>query len=327
MKKQLFLISVVLFLSSGGLRSENILWKLGENDNNAKEFALGPDQYKRFLEKDFGYEDRYFLIGRSNIATDFAYIMPGPNDSWGGTWGTSGWRTHEANILFGLDNIPANNKWKLVVDVLDNQKAGALVKITVNNKSKKFKLGGGGSDSSAVGKIEKAKESLLEMELASEDFKIGGNLVGITILEGSWIIFDQVRLEGPDQAVLKNYDSVFVRGVEAAGYEIRDNGRSFQPLLVDVEHLDGQPRLSVLLDNKKIFESVLDTSRYIYEAPMPAVRQETQSTYKLLVDGRLIEEGRIVRNKQRTNISRLCRYKNRNRTLPLDDRARPVDAF
>jgi predicted alpha-1,2-mannosidase len=300
MKKQMLLISVFLFFSLGGLRNENILWKLGENDNNAKEFALAPDQYTRFLEKDFGYEDRYFLIGKSNIAKDFAYIMPGPNDSWGGTWGTSGWRTHEANILFGLDNIPDNKRWKLVVDVLDNQKAGSLVKITVNNKSKKFKLGAGGSDSSAVGKIQEAKESLLEMVLESKDFKIGGNIVSITILEGSWIIFDQVRLEGPDQAVLKNYNQFFVRGVEAAGYEISDNGYSYQPLLVDVEHLDGQPRLSVLLDNIKIFESVLDTSRYIYEAPMPAVRQETKSTYKLLVNGKPIEEGCVVRNKQKT---------------------------
>lgn len=291
-------MAALLFLPCG-LSGENIIWKLGEPDNNAKEFALGPDQYKKFLEKDFGYEDRYFLIGRSDIAKDFAYIMPGPDDSWGGTWGTSGWRTHEANILFGLDNVPLNKKWKLVVDVLDNQKAGALVKVTVNNKSKKFKLGAGGSDSSAVGKIEKAKASLLEMELNSGDFKTGGNIVTITILEGSWIIFDQVRLEGPEQVVLKNYDKLFVRHVAAASYEIQEHGRSFQPLLVDVEHLDKQPRLSVLLDNEKIFESVLDTSRYVFEVPMPAVKQETKSTYKLLVDGEPIEEGLVVRNKQR----------------------------
>lgn len=300
MKKQLLLITAFLFLYCIGSVGQNIVWNLGENDNNANEFALGPDQYKKFLEKDFGYEDRFFLVGKSDISKDFAYIMPGPNDSWGGTWGTSGWRTHEANILFGLDNIPANQKWKLVVDILDNQKAGALVKVTVNNKSKKFKLGAGGSDSSAEGKIEKSKEKLLEMELSSEDMKIGGNLVSITVLEGSWIIFDQVKLECSEKINLKQYNNIYIRSVKAADYELQENGRSFQPLLIDAEHLDGHPRLTVLLDNKKIFESVLDTSRYIFEAPMPAVSKATNSKYKVLADGKLIEEGNVVRNKQRT---------------------------
>lgn len=299
MKKQLLLITAFLFLYCTSSMGQNTVWNLGENDNNAKEFALGPDQYKKFLEKDFGYEDRFFLVGKSDISKDFAYIIPGPNDSWGGTWGTSGWRTHEANILFGLDNVPANQKWKLVVDILDNQKVGALVKVTVNNKSKKFKLGVGGSDSSAVGKIEKSKEKLLEMELSSEDMKVGGNLVSIAVLEGSWIIFDQVRLECSEKVNLKQYNNVYIRSVKAADYELQENGDSFQPLLVDVEHLEGHPCLTVLLDNKKIFESILDTSRYIFEAPMPAVSKVTNSKYKVLADGKLIEEGNIVRNKQR----------------------------
>lgn len=299
MRKQLFFITALLALSISVLKGQNVVWQLGENDNNASDFALGPNEYKRFLEKDFGYEDRYFLIGKSNVKNDFAYIMPGPNDTWGGTWGTSGWRTHDANILFGLESLPTNGKWKFVVDLVDNQKAGALVKLTVNNKSKKFQLGAGGSDSSADGKLDKAKETILEMELLSEDLKLGGNVASITILEGSWIIFDQVKLEGPKSVKLKNDDKVFIRNVEPANYELKENGRSSQPLLVDVEHLVGKPNLSILLDNKKIFNSKLDTSRYIFEAPMPAVSKETKSKYKVLVDGKLVEEGSVIRSPQK----------------------------
>lgn len=298
MKHRLLSITVLMYLSILAMRGDNIIWELGENDNSANEFALGPNQYKKYLEKDFGYEDRYFLIGNSNIATDFAYIIPGPSDEWGGTWGTSGWRTHDANILFGLSNIPANQPWKLIVDLVDNQKAGALVKVSVNNKSKKFRLGQGGSDASAEGETDKAKESILELDLTSEDMKDGGNIVTISVLEGSWIVFDQIRLEGPQNVKLLKNEKAFVRNVEAANYELSEKGKRVQPLLVDVEHLDGQPRLSVLLDNKKIFESILDTARYILEAPMPSVQKTTKSTYKILADGKMIAEGNVVRDKQ-----------------------------
>lgn len=66
------------------------IWSIGKNDNLTTEFALGPDKYKDFLAHDFGYEDRYFLIGYSNEKTDFPYVIPGPSDGWGGTGGTSG---------------------------------------------------------------------------------------------------------------------------------------------------------------------------------------------------------------------------------------------
>jgi predicted alpha-1,2-mannosidase len=296
MNKNILLILFFLFIVNN-IRGEGIIWQIGENDNSAAEFALGPNEYKRFLEKDFGYEDKYFLIGKSDIKTDFAYIMPGPSDTWGGTWGTSGWRTHDVNILFGLDNIPQSGKWKLVVDLVDNHPGGSLVKIMANQQSKKFFIKGE-SDSTALGYTDKAKGHTLELDLNSSDFKKGGNRVSITVLEGSWIVFDQVRLEGPDNVVLKKSDKVFIRNVEAAKYELNKKGR-VQPLLVDVEHLEGNPNLEVKLDGKQIFSAILDTARYVFEAPMPAVSKATTSKYAVYVDGKLQEEGTVVRGKQK----------------------------
>lgn len=298
MKRNLFLITVFLF-STFGLKAEKVVWEIGKNDNNASEFALGPDQYKKFLEKDFGYEDRDFLIGNSDIKKDFPYIIPGPNDTWGGTWGTSGWRTHEVNILFSLASVPANQKWKLVVDLLDNQQAGSLVKVTVNNKSKKFKLDAGGSDSTALGFTDKAKERLLVLDLDATDMKAGGNRVSITVLEGAWIIFDQVKLLGSEDAVLKKNQKAFIRNIEVANYELNENGKRVQPLLVDIEHLDGRPKIDVKIDGKNILSTRLDTARYILEAPMDAVSRKTRSKYSVLIDGKLTEEGYIYRDKQK----------------------------
>ena len=80
----------------------NVVWQIGQADNSASEFALAPAGYARFLEKDFGWEDQYFLIGHSKAESDWPYVLPGPSDMWAGTSGTSGRRTHFLTILFGL---------------------------------------------------------------------------------------------------------------------------------------------------------------------------------------------------------------------------------
>jgi len=47
-------------------------------------------------------------------------------------------------------------------------------------------------------------------------------------------------------------------------------------LLIDVERLAGKPKLSVTLDGKPLYETVLDTARYVLEVPMPAVKENQE---------------------------------------------------
>ena len=102
--------------------SDATIWTVGEPDGRPAGFALAPDGFRDFLARDFGYEDKFYLVGHSDPATDFPYVLPGPADTWGGTWPTSGWRTHEVNILFGLDGQPEG-------DCLLAVGGGPLVKI------------------------------------------------------------------------------------------------------------------------------------------------------------------------------------------------------
>lgn len=69
-------------------------------------------------------------------------MLPGPDDTWGGTWSTSGWRTHDANILFGIKKLPKHGKWKLVVDLVDANPSRSVVKVMVNSAEKKFEIKG-----------------------------------------------------------------------------------------------------------------------------------------------------------------------------------------
>ena len=222
-----YIVAVLCVLNTN---AANIIWQIGKADNSASELALGPSSYKEFLAKDFGYEDRYFLIGSSKDDKDFPYVLPGPNDVWGGTWRTSGWRTHSTNILFGLDRITEHGECRLIIDLLDADPRRSLVKVSVNSVEKKFEIKGK-SEKVLDGVIDEAKGQVLEIPVAASDLKIGGNIVTISVLEGGWIAFDQVRLEGPYNIKLKNTHSlVFLRNVSPAKYEIKQGDSMVQPL-------------------------------------------------------------------------------------------------
>ena len=287
----------LLFLTSNySYGQSKVIWEIGASDNQSTGLALAPADYKRFLEFDFGWEDRYYLVGHSKPEKDFPYVLPGPKDSWGGTAPTSGIRSHLINILFGIDKLPAQGNWKLVVDLLGyNVDTPPLFKVTVNGKPTVVQLPKGIANTVLTGSLSTAKEHLIEVPIEPGVLHTGGNEIRLTSLDGSWLVFDNVRLEGPSGVSLKTPQSAFIREAKAADYEIREAGRKFQPLLVDAEHLAGKPRLTVRLDGKQIFEERLETGRYQFEAPMPTVSKATKSKYEILIDGKTVESGTVTR--------------------------------
>ncbi len=290
----------MIFLFCAFKPESKVIWQIGKANNSASEFLLAPNEYKRFLEKDFGWEDRYFLVGHSTEKSGWPYVIPGPGDQWGGTWSTAGWRSHTLNILFGIDKLPKKGDWKLIIDLFDNQSENPPVfKVTINGKSWKYNLPGGSGKNSVGDSTSAGKEFVIEIPVGSDILKRGGNEINLTTLQGSWIMFDQIRMEGPANASLRLDGDVFLRGVTAGSYEIGTPDGKVQPLLVDVEHIRGKPRVEVLLDGKEIFTEIADTGRYIFEAPMPPVLKKQVSNYVISIDGKKIQSGEIVRTPQK----------------------------
>jgi len=89
---------------------------------SAAEFALAPDGFKDFVRKDFGYEDKFFVVGSSKEGDDFPYVLPGPADTWGGTHPATGWRTNELNLLFRLQDVNPKGSYALHIDLADYAK-------------------------------------------------------------------------------------------------------------------------------------------------------------------------------------------------------------
>ena len=295
-----WLVFVFLLSAFKSYGEQNTVWQIGQADKSAGEFALAPNGYERFLESDFGWEDRFFLIGKSDTGTDWPYVLPGPSDKWGGTSGTAGWRSHTLNILFRLEAVPEKGDWHLTVNLADyNRNNPPVFKATVNGKTWKVDLPGGNGKELPEGNATGSSVYQIEIPFQSQLVHKGGNEINFTILQGSWLIFDQVKLEGPDEAVIGENNQIFIRKVTPAAYEIQDGKIDYQPILVDVEHLEGTPKLEVLLDGSLIFSESLETGRYTFEAPMPAVSVQTESSYQLTVDGEIIESGKVLRSSQK----------------------------
>lgn len=284
-----------LFLLSGlWAAPTKTVWQIGEKNHSASELALSPDKYKEFLANDFGWEDRFYIIGLSSPQKDFPYVLPGPADHWGGTSYTAGIRTHVLNILFGMKEVPETDSWKLIIDLLDtHNELPALFKITINGKSWKYALPKG-SGKSIDGDYSQIKPHTIEIPLNARVIRKGSNSIALTSLEGSWILFDDIRLMGPDNAELNEVNkSVYLRDVKAADFQT--TSPVAQPLLVDIEHLSGHPLLEVEVDGKKILEQRLEKGRYILEVPMPVVKSPQTSHYIISVDGAILDKGMIRR--------------------------------
>ncbi|HEX8609476.1 MAG TPA: polysaccharide lyase family protein, partial [Pedobacter sp.] len=288
--KSIGLLILILFSSRLSNGQSKVIWEIGKADNKSEEMALAPAGYAKFLDQDFGWEDRFFLVGHSKAKTDFAYVLPGPDDGWGGTGPTSGLRTHHANVLFGLKNKPINGTYKLTIDLVGFQSiTPALLKVNINGKSYIKQLPKHSADNAVAGDMKGAQEYIWEIPLTADQLKKGGNEVSLTTLDGSWIVFDQIRLTGTKTLQLTASTTVFLRNITAAKYEILVDGKRYQPLLTDVQHLSGKPMITVKLDGKQIFKERLDSARYQFEVPMPAVRTKINSRYEIYSDGMLLE--------------------------------------
>lgn len=68
------------------------------------------------------------------MSKDFPYVLPGPDNEWGGTSWTVGLRTHEQNILFALKDTKTRRGACLVVDLAGVDSKGGVLELVMSDK-------------------------------------------------------------------------------------------------------------------------------------------------------------------------------------------------
>ncbi len=274
-------------------RPSQVVWQIGVKDGKSDELALGPDGTSDYLRAGFGWEDGWFLVGTSKDRERFPFVLPCIGDSWAGT--SMGWqrRPQFINILFDLAE-KVEGEYRLVLDFADVAKRPPLLRVIVNGHRRRFTLpaGAGTLDDR---RVKKGRAFTLSIPIPAAELNRGANEITLTSHDGSWAVFDDVRLEGPaGTRIVSGHQGAYVRRVKAGDSLVP--GTNVQPLLVRVHHLDGAPRLAVELDGTCIFERTLERGEYEFEAPMPAVTRETESAYRVLVNGQVVREGKVRRS-------------------------------
>lgn len=304
--------------SAGKVHGESLIWQIGKKDNSADEFALAPDGFKQFVQKDFGYEDKFFVVGASKVGQDFPYVLPGPADTWGGTHPATGWRTNELNILFRLQAVQINHPYELIIHLADYAKKFLpVLKLRINGKDTSFQVKAASYhpnrqkkpgknepwiDSASL-KGDKSDRTALTIKIPLQPGLLnnGGNTIQMTILEGAWIMFDQVALMGKEaeKTKLQQPTGAYIGQVRPAAYEIKAGKKRMQPILIEAKYLSGHPQLQLLLDGKPAFSAHIDSTSYEFECPMPAVRKSMNSRYTILLNEQVVETGQVHRSPQK----------------------------
>lgn len=278
---------------------------------------MAPNGFRKFVSRDFGYEDKCFFIGASQEQQDFPYVLPGPVDTWGGTWSTAGWRTNQVNLLFAFKKLPTGGNYKLVIRLANYAETFLpLLKVSISGQDERIQLSAAGYDvrkqrrptmaespvdtAAISGQVAAATPKVIEVPIDEKVPRPGGNSIVITVTEGSWILFDQVSSLSTVRVAVQPPRQLFVRSVLPAPYELATPGQRQQPLLVNVEQVKGAPTLSVQVDGKTIFNEIVERGAYDFGALIPAVTAPTRSKYQILENGKIIQEGLVDRAPQKT---------------------------
>lgn len=167
----------------------HLLWQIGKPDHANAEFALAPNGFRQFTD------DAFFVIGVSDPKRDWPYVQPGPADGWAGPR-----RQHTFTIVFGIKQ-PGKGDCELKVDLLDTPKAlPPRVVVEVNGQtfygqSFNRQLPAGSGNDPLEGSFAKGKPHTLAIGFPSSFLTVGKNVISITTIAGSWMLYDHVTLE------------------------------------------------------------------------------------------------------------------------------------
>ena len=295
--KQILSIVAFLLLSMNATAANHVLFEIGKKDGAASEFALAPDQYKKFLMKNSGVKTYY--IGYSDAGKDWPYAFPGPQDGWGGGGYWSGYHPrHFPVIQFELEKLAQEGNCSLVISFAGINNISTTrwrVEINGHRFEKDFK---GRSSAKMLKGEEKAAPEEWTIEFPVGWLKQGMNRIQLGITKGYWCVFDQIKLNTPDKCRLKKATSSLIRSVKAAPFEYKRDGKYYQPVLVDMIQYDKARTLTFETKGMKSCTRKIEPGESIQEILLPAVKGKRTQTFRIKADNEVIFTGKIERSHQ-----------------------------
>jgi hypothetical protein len=263
---------VLISFQVAGAASTKVLWQIGKTDRNTAEFALAPSAHKLFTH------DGFFIVGASDPSKDWPYAQPGPGDAWAGS------RSHTYTVVFGMKEGGKSDSCHLIIDLVDTHNAiPPQLEIKINEKVISLYMPMGGSDESINGKPTSGKPYFINLCFASSILKKGQNEVSITSKSGSWILYDALRLEGPDYLKPELMSTFLaIQDIKPSQGAYTQNGMLYRDVTVNVQFA-GKPFAGKLVSNSQPVADIdVKQGSQVLNIRVPEVEKTTPVSFSIM---------------------------------------------
>lgn len=289
MKKLIFVLCSFL-LATTVFAENSILWTIGQPDGSHAEFALDENTYSSYVELGFNQPDHYFVVGLSDPAKDWPYILPGSLDSFVGRSFWAGYALVQLPVYFTLDELSSNGTCQLEVSFLDVAASSAPnFRVFVNGKKYEQKLLCGKSGNGSL------KEQKVVFQIPVSELNTGVNELVFQNHMGKWAVFDAISFSAPEGTVLGQPSSTLVLGVDSSDFSTNVEGQEVLPLLVDVRHKGKNADLKIYIEDK-LYRKEVEEGHTVLEINLPAPETSVRTQVKVLRGSQLLFEGDVLRN-------------------------------
>lgn len=206
MTKPIGLMLVLLFSAIGAssVAAADPIWSLGKDDQDYSEFALSRD-YASFLKR-FA-QDPVVAMDGSEPARQWPWIHPGPEDAWAGN------RPHAFTLTFDWPTAQEAEVLEVIIDTVAAH-YGSPPRLTVdlNGNSQEIQTRATCRNDNVLKNPKEGQPARYRAVFLAEDAKTLGNRLVITNVEGSWLLYDCIRLQ-PRTAEIRELTVTPKRGV------------------------------------------------------------------------------------------------------------------
>lgn len=270
---------VGLFLFSMQLTAmeipQKILWQIGKADHNTSGFALAPSGHRQFSG------DGFYIIGASDAAKDWPYVQPGPGDAW------AGGRPHTYSVVFGMKEAGKLDSCRLFIDLADTHNSiPPKLDIKINDLSFSLEMPAGGGDKSINGDPAAGIPYQINLAFSSAVLRKGTNQVSITSKSGSWILYDALRMEGPDylKTQLIN-DYLDIKEIKPSQGVYTQSGNLYRDVVLTVQYA-GKPFSGTLTVNSTDKKAVdIKPGNQTFSISFPDIPNSTRYSFGIRTGG------------------------------------------
>jgi hypothetical protein len=270
------------FLLVGSSHAQQLLWQIGEPDNDLREFALAPGSGDKFVK------DGFFVVGRSDVKTDWPFSQPGPQDSWAGD------RKHTYTIVFGLDNTGAGDSCTLQLKLLDVGPSPVRLDIAVNGQVFHASLpeGAGGA---IYGDAAKGKKQELAIRFPAPLLQKGENTINITTVHGSWLVYDWLGLSAPAGNTVKPVRAgITLTDVTGQPFIAIKDGRNYQTGVLSFVNTGAAAAVTVNVNGMAAQQGTVGSGLQPLEILLPEVSTDSTLQVSVLQGKKLIGQKAVT---------------------------------